>query len=81
VIGLSPTGELCDYKPVTLSLLSSEKSRVAKTPMRTNNIYQVGIYVRLLEPKNWDPNGSEVVLRAEPVADAGFATVQTAGEP
>ena len=80
LIGPTPTGELADYKPVTLSLLSSENSVVAKTPMRTSKIYQIGFYIRLLEPLKWNPVGSEIVLRIEPVQDAGFVPVQISGQ-
>jgi hypothetical protein len=81
LIGPTAVGGLSDYKPVTLSLVSSEKSKVAKTPMRTNKIYQIGFYVRLLEPENWNPIGNEIVLRVEPVEDAGFVPLQTTGQP
>jgi hypothetical protein len=80
LIGPTPTGELGDYKLATLSLLSSENSVVAKTPMRTNKIYQIGFYVRLLEPEKWNPAGSEIVLRIDPVQDAGFVPVQILGQ-
>jgi hypothetical protein len=76
LIGLTATGELGDYKPVTLSLAPSETSKISKTPMRTNKIYQIGYYIRLLEPDNWDSNGSEIVLRVEPVKDAGFVPLR-----
>ena len=79
LIGPTPTGGLSDYKPVILSL--SEKSKVAVTPMRTNNIYQIGFYIRLLEPQNWSPTGSEMVLRIEPVENAGFVPWQTTDQP
>jgi hypothetical protein len=72
LIGPTATGRLSKYKPVTLSLFSSEKSKIAKTPMRTNKIYQIGFYVRILEPLNWNPMGTKMILRVEPVEDAGF---------
>ena len=72
LIGPTATGRLSEYKPVTLSLFSSEKSKIAKTPMRTNKIYQIGFYVRMLEPQNWNPMGTKMILRVEPVEDAGF---------
>lgn len=81
LIGPTATGELGDFKLVKLSLLPSENSKVAKTPMWANKIYQIGFYVRLLEPEKWNPIGSEIVLRIEPVEDGGFVFVQTAGEP
>ena len=72
LIGPTAAGRLRDYKPVTLSLFSSEKSKIAKTPMRTNKIYQIGFYVRMLEPQNWNPMGTKMILRVEPVEDVGF---------
>ena len=81
LIGPTVTGVLGDYKPVTLSLSSSDQSKVAKTPMRLKNIYQIGFFVCLLEPENWNPSGHEIVLRVEPVKDAGFVPLQTTGQP
>jgi hypothetical protein len=72
LIGPTAAGDLSDYTPVTISLLSSEKSKVAATPMRTSKIYQIGFYVRLLKPQNWNPAGTEIVLRIDPAEDAGF---------
>lgn len=81
VIGPTATGRLSDYKPVTLSLFSSEKSKIVKTPMLTNKIYQIGFCVRLLDPQNWNPTDTKMILRVEPVEDAGFVPWQTQGQP
>ncbi len=81
LIGPTAGGRISECKPVTLSLLSSEQSKVAKTPMMTDKIYQIGIYVRLLKSENWNPTGTEMVLRVEPVEDAGFVPLQTTGQP
>lgn len=76
LIGPTATGKRSDSKPVALSLLSSEKSTIAKTPMRTNRIYQIGFYVRMLNPQNWNPTGTKMILRVEPVEDAGFVPLK-----
>ena len=81
LIGPTATGMLSDYKPVTLSWFSTEKSKIAKTPMRTNKIYQIGFYVCMLDPQNWNPKGTKMILRIEPVEDAGFVPWQTRGRP
>jgi hypothetical protein len=71
-IGPTATGKLSDCWPVTLGLNPSEKSKIAKTPTRTNHIYQIGFYACLLESKNLKPEGNRVVIRIEPVEGAGF---------
>jgi hypothetical protein len=77
LIGPTATGKLVHYKPVTLGLGSSEKTAIAKTPVRTNKICQIGFHVRMLNPERWKPTGTNVILRVEPVKDAGAVPWQT----
>ena len=78
---IGPTGkrQLRTYEPVTLGLAASEKTVIAKTPVSTDKIYQIGFHVHMLNPQDWDPSGSMVKLRVEPVkdgtADSALATV------
>jgi hypothetical protein len=72
VIGPTADGRLTGYEPVTLSLAASEKTVTAKTPVSTSQIYEVGFHIHALNPEDWDPSGSRIVLRAEP-AEAGQA--------
>ena len=72
VIGPTATRQLRTYEPVTLGPVASEKTVIAKTPVRTDRIYQIGFHVHMLNPQNWDRSGSVVTLRVEPVEDAGF---------
>lgn len=69
VIGPTSTGRLCNYEPVKLSLAASEKTVIAKTPVQTDKIYQIGFHVHMLNPQDWDRSGSMVKLRVEPVED------------
>jgi hypothetical protein len=77
IIGPTANGNVSDYKPVTLSLAPSEKSKIAKTPMRTVNIYQIGFHACLLDSRSLNPMSNKIVLRIEPVKDAGFVPAQT----
>ena len=71
LIGLTNTSFIRDHKPVTLSLLSSENSKMARAPVGTDYIHQIGFHVHLVNPGQWDPEGSRVVIRIEPAEDAG----------
>ena len=67
VIGPTATGQLCSYEPVTLGLAASEKTVIAKTPVSTDKVYEVGFHVHMLNPQDWNRSGSMVTLRVEPV--------------
>ena len=69
VIGPTATGQLCSYEPVTLGLAASEKTMIAKTPVSTDKVYEIGFHVHMLNPQIWDRSGSIVTLRVEPVED------------
>jgi len=71
VIGPTETGQLCTYEPVTLGFATSEKTVIAKTPVLTDKIYQIGFHVHMLNPEDWDQSGSMMTLRVEPVEDGG----------
>ncbi len=72
LIGLTGTGRFSDYKPVTLSLLPSEKSTIATTPIQTNKIYEIGFHVHMLNPQDWNPTGTVLTLRVDTIGDAGI---------
>jgi hypothetical protein len=76
IIGPTATGKVSEYKPVTLSLDPSENSKTAKTPMRTDYIYQIGFHACLLDSKGLNPTSNRIVLRIEPAADAKFVPMQ-----
>lgn len=71
LIGLTGTGRFSDYNPVTLSLLSSEKSTIAKTLILTNKIYEIGFHIHMLNPQVFKPTGTVLILRVDPVGYAG----------
>jgi len=66
VIGPTATGSLTGYEPVTLSLAASERTVTAKTPMSTDEIYEIGFHIHALNHGDWDPSGSRVVLLVGP---------------
>jgi len=76
LVGPTTTGGLSDYRPVTLSLFSLEKSKTAKTPMWTNSVYQIGFRISMLNPEDWNPAGTKVILRVDPVKDCGYVIKQ-----
>jgi hypothetical protein len=70
VIGPTATGQHYDYEPVTLSFVSQQTSGVSTMPVQMGRIRQIGIYVQMLNPENWNRSGTLVRLRVEPVDDA-----------
>ena len=73
VIGPTDTGLLSTYEPVTLGLVDSEKTVIAKTYVTTGKIYEGGFHVHMLNPQNWERSGSMITLRVESVGDGGNA--------
>ena len=69
VVGPTATGQLCSYEPVTLSLAASEETMIAKTPVSTDKVYEIGFHVHMLNPQDWNESGSMVTLRVEPAED------------
>jgi hypothetical protein len=67
VLGPTEAGELSSYEPVVLGFAGSANAAVAKTPVSTDRIYQIGFHVHMQNPQVWDPNGSIMRLRVEPV--------------
>jgi hypothetical protein len=70
VIGPTATGEHYAYEPVTLGFASEKTTGVSRTSVQMGNIRQIGIYARMLNPQEWNPAGTLVTLRVEPVDDA-----------
>ena len=73
VIGPTGSGLVFTYAPITLSMADTEKTVIAQTQSRTDNIRTVGFHVHVPNPKDWDPLESKVVLRIEPVQGGGLA--------
>ena len=67
LIGPSSTGQLRTYEPVTLGLVASEKTAIAKTSVQTDKIFQIGFHVHMLNPQDWNQSESRIILRVEPV--------------
>lgn len=73
VIGPTAEGLLYTYAPITLSMEDSEKTVVAQTPIRSDNIGTIGFHIHAAEPADWDQSGSEVKLLVEPAPGGGMA--------
>jgi len=73
VIGPTAEGRLTGYEPVTLSLAASERTVTAKTPVATDEIFEIGFHIHALNHDDWDPSGSRVVLRVEPAEQVRLA--------
>jgi len=73
LIGPTASGLARTFAPVVLSMADSEKTVVAETPSRTDNIRIIGFHVSMLSPEDWDSSGSEVILRIEPAEGGGRA--------
>jgi len=73
VIGPTASGLARTFAPVALSMADSEKTVIAETPSRTDNIRIIGFHVNMLSPEDWAPSGSEVILRIEPAEGGGRA--------
>ncbi|MFB0553411.1 MAG: cadherin-like domain-containing protein, partial [Phycisphaerae bacterium] len=69
LIGPVSRRQLRTYEPVTLGMAASEKTVIAKTPVSTDKIYQIGFHLHMLNPQDWDRSGSMVRLRIEPVVE------------
>ncbi len=69
LIGPASKRQLRTFEPVTLGLAASEKTVIAKTPVSTDKIYQIGFHLHMQNPQDWDRSGSMVRLRIEPVVE------------
>ncbi len=69
VIGPTATGQHYAYEPVTLSFASEQTTGVSSISVQTGKIRQIGIYARMLNPQEWNPSGTLVTIRVEPVDD------------
>jgi hypothetical protein len=68
LIGPTTDGRLSGYIPVTLSFASGRTTAVSSIPIfGIRKIYQIGIHTHLAKPENWNPTGSMVTIRVEPV--------------
>jgi len=73
VIGPTASGLVRTYAPVTLGMAESEKTVIARTPSRTDNIRTIGFHVHMLNPDDWNPSETQVTIRIEPVENAAPA--------
>ncbi|UCE18917.1 MAG: hypothetical protein JSV84_00765, partial [Gemmatimonadota bacterium] len=68
LIGPTTDGKLSGYTPVILSFASGGATSVSSIPvLGVSKIYQIGIHAHLAKPENWNPSGSTVTIRVEPV--------------
>jgi hypothetical protein len=68
VIGPTAEGRLSGYTPVTISFASRRTTAVSTIPIfGVSNIYQIGIHAHMAKPENWNPSGSMVTIRVDPV--------------
>lgn len=79
---VGPTaGRVMAYDAQTLSLNADEQNAVSTTLMRTRELYQIGLFACMKNPKAWGEQPSKVTLRIEPVENAGAVpTPQIIGE-
>ena len=72
LIGPTIDGKVAAYEPVTLSGAQGRATAISTTPVARSTIYRIGIYANLVEPEDWDPSGSTVTIRIEPVPNASM---------
>lgn len=69
---IGPTaGRIRDCDRQILSLNGAERSAVSSTVMRTTELYQIGFYAGMKNPKAWSEKPTKLTLRIEPVENAG----------
>ena len=67
LIGPTIEGKVYTYTPVTLGGAAGQTTAISETPMGRRSLYHIGIHAHMVEPENWDPAGSTVTIRVEPV--------------
>ncbi len=70
LIGPTIDGKVSGYTPVTLVGASERVTAISRTPVGKSTIYRIGVRAYMIEPENWDPAGSTVTIRVEPVQNA-----------
>ncbi len=70
LIGPTIDGKVSGYTPVTLGGTSERVTAISRTPVGKSTIYRIGVRAYMVEPENWDPAGSTVTIRVEPVQNA-----------
>lgn len=73
VIGPTAGGLVYEYAPFPLSMEASEKTVIAQTPIRSDNIRTIGFHIHAVNPEEWSPIDSEVKLLVEPAPGGGIA--------
>ncbi len=70
VIGPTAEGKLSGYTPIILGGAAGRATAVSTTPVGTDRIYEIGIHAHMIKPEDWNPSGSMVTIRVEPVQNA-----------
>lgn len=70
LIGPTNDGKVSGHTPVTLGGASERVAAISRTPVGKSKIYRIGVRAYMLDPENWDPAGSTVTIRVEPVQNA-----------
>ncbi|MBN1362837.1 MAG: hypothetical protein JW993_19720 [Sedimentisphaerales bacterium] len=69
VAGPTADGKLSQYEPVVLSF-AGDQTGIARTPVGTPWLREVGIHVHLANPEAWSEEGALVRLLVEPISTA-----------
>jgi len=75
LIGPTIEGKVYTYTPVTLGG-AGRTTAVSETRMGRRSLYHIGIHAHMVEPENWDPAGSTVTIRVEPVENGTIPVLQ-----
>ena len=72
LIGPTAAGELTEFTPVTLGGSSGQVTAVSSTRADGDKVQQIGFHAHMVNPERWNPSGSDVTLRVEPVEGAAI---------
>ncbi|MHC4567771.1 MAG: hypothetical protein ACYTE3_18660 [Planctomycetota bacterium] len=75
LIGPTVEGRVSAYETVTLSGAPGRTTAISSTPVGKSKVYRIGIYARMVNPENWNPSGSTVTIRVEPIRNATIPTL------
>ena len=80
VIGPTADGKLSQYEPLVLSF-AGDQTGIARTPVGTSRLREVGIHAHLANPEAWSADGTLVTLLVEPVSTASPLPARPVVEP
>jgi len=72
LIGPTAAGKLTEFTPVTLGGTSGQVAAVSSTLADGDKVQQIGFHAHMVNPDRWNPSGSDVTLRVEPVEGAAI---------